>query len=214
MFEKWRSRKDFDLSTADVPREASTGDVVVERIAAMMPFLLEQDGEPTVIVRLEGLPDEEVSALAKAVREDRCLLLAALRLYSTYPVLIYSLFIYDAPGTPPLSIEGYRDVVLADVQDFVVRLGRTNGHGRVRLYGGEPFGLLATGRFVLRIPPRIVVDWQQPSKLELRALWQLFVIAAQQRARIPEPDRDFAAAVRTHEEREPNLTLRSPSFGP
>lgn len=67
--------------------------------------------------------------------------------------LIYSLFVYDSPDGPPLSFEGYRDVTSADVQDFVVRLGRAKGHGRVLLYGGEPLGLLATGRFVLHIPP-------------------------------------------------------------
>lgn len=37
----------------------------------------------------------------------------------------------------------------------------------------------------------------------------LFVVAAQQRARIPERDLDFAAAVRTYMAREQNLTVRS-----
>ncbi|MEJ3748816.1 hypothetical protein WEI85_36750 [Actinomycetes bacterium KLBMP 9797] len=214
MFEKWRSRKDFDLSTVDVPRRADEEDVVIEHIAAMTPFLIEQDGEPTVIVRLDGLPGDEVDVLAEAVRADRCLLLAALRLYSSYPVLIYSLFVYDSPDGPPLSLEGYRDVTSADVQDFVVRLGRAKGYGRVRLYGGEPLGLLATGRFVLHIPPRLVHLWQEPSRRELRMLWLLFVIATQQRARIPERDLDFAAAVRTHMAREQNLTLRSEPLSP
>ena len=215
MFEKWRSRKDFDLSTVDVPRTVDEGDVVVEHIAAMTPFLTEHNGEPTVIVRLDGLPGDEVHALAEAVRADRCMLLAALRLYSTYPVLVYSLFVYDSPDGPPLSVEGYRDVTSADVQDFVVRLGRAKGRGRVLLYGGEPLGLLATGRFVLHIPPRLANLWQEPSSWrELRMLWMLFVVAAQQLARIPVRELDFAAAVRTHMAREQNLTVLSEPLAP
>lgn len=214
MFGKWRSRKDFDLSTVDVPRRGNEGDVVVERITAMTPFLIERDGEPTVIVRVDGLPGDEVQALAEAVRADRCMLLAALRLYSTYPVQIYSLFVYDSPDGPPLSIEGYRDVTSADVQDFVVGLGRTKGHGRVLLYGGEPLGLLATGRFVLHIPPQLGHPQQEPSWREMQMLWMLFVIAAQQRARIPERGLDFAAAVRTHMAGEQNLTVESKPLAP
>jgi hypothetical protein len=215
VFEKWRSRKDFDLSTVDVPRRAGEGDVVVERITPMTPFLIEHDGEPTVIVRLDGLPDDEVHALAEAVRADRCMLLAALRLYSTYPLLIYSLFVYDSPDGSPLSLEGYRDVTSADVQDFVVRLGRAQGRGRVLLYGGEPLGLLATGRFVLHVPPQLLHSWQEPSSWrELRMLWMQFVVATQQRARIPERDLDFTAAVRTHMAREQNLTVRSEPLAP
>lgn len=215
MFEKWRSRKDFDLSTVDVPRRGDEGNVVIEHLTALTPFLIERDGEPTVIVRLEGLPSDEVHALAEAVRADRCMLLAALRLYSTYPVLIYSLFVYDSPDGPPLSLEGYRDVAVADVQDFVVRLGRAKGRGRVLLYGGEPLGLLATGRFVVHIPPQFVHPLQEPpSWRELRMLWMLFVVATQQRARIPERDLDFTAAVRTHVAREQNLTVRSEPLAP
>lgn len=214
MFEKWRGRKDFDLSRVDVPRLGGAGRVVVEDIAPMTPFLLERDGEPTAVVRLDGLADDEVGALADAVRADRCVLLAALRLYSTYPVLIYSLFVHDTPDGPPLSIEGYRDVTSADVQDFVVRLGHAKGRGRVLLYGGEPLELLATGRFVLHIPPRLVGLWADTSWRELRMLWLMFGIAARQRARIPERERDFAAAVETHMAREPNLTDRSEPLSP
>lgn len=188
--------------------------MAVEDIAPMTPFLLERDGEATAVVRLDGQADDDVGALADAVRADRCVLLAALRLYSTYPVLIYSLFVHDTPSGPPLSIEGYRDVTSADVQDFVVRLGHAKGRGRVLLYGGEPLGLLATGRFVLHIPPRVVDLWSEPSRRELRMLWLMFGIAAQQRARIPEHERDFAAAVQTHMAREPNLTGRSSPLSP
>jgi hypothetical protein len=205
MFDKWRARKDFDLSTVDVPREAETGAVVIDKITPMVPFVYDDDGEATVIVRLDNLPADEVTALAEAVRADRCMLLSALRLYSTYPVLIYSLFIFDSPDRPPLSIEGYRDVVLADVQDFVVRLGKAKGRGRVLLHGDD--GLLATGRFTLRIPPCITAPLpHETSSRELRMLWLMFSVAAQQRARIPERDRDFGAAVQAHMEREPNLT--------
>lgn len=207
MFEKWRSRKDFDLSRVDVPRWVGAGPVVVEAITPMVPFVYDDDGEPTVIVRLDGLPDDEVAALADAVRADRCVLLAALRLYSTYPVLIYSLFVFDSPDRPPLSVEGYRDVIVADVQDFVVCLGKAKGHGRVLLYGDE---LLATGRFKLAIPPCFTPPLVgTPSWRELRMLWLLFSIAAQQRARIPEQDLDFEAAAATHMARHPNLTLES-----
>lgn len=214
MFEKWRGRKDFDLSRVDVPRFGEAGQVVVEEIAPMTPFLLDKDGTPTVVVRLAGVPGDEAAELADAVRADRCVLLAALRLYSTYPVLIYSLFVHDSPSRPPLSIEGYRDVTVADVQDFVVRLGQAKGRGRVLLYGGEPLGLLATGRFVLHIPPQPVNLWADTSWRELRMLWLMFAIAAQQRARIPDHERDFAAAVDTHMAREPNLTSRSEPFSP
>jgi hypothetical protein len=209
MFEKWRTRKDFDLSQVDVPRSAGTGPIRVEAIMPLVPFVYDDNGEPTVIVRLSGVPDDEVAALADAVRVDRCVLLAALRLYSTYPVLIYSLFVFDSPSRPPLSVEGYRDVTVADVQDFVVRLGQTRGRGRVRLYngGGE---LLATGRFTLRIPPCITAPLpHETSWRELSMLWSMFTVAARQRARIPEQDLDFKAAAATHMARQPNLTLES-----
>lgn len=207
MFEKWRSRKDFDLSRVDVPRREAQGPVLVDTLTPMTPFVYDDDGVPTVIVRLDGLPDDEVADLVDAVRADECVLLAALRLYSSYPVLIYSLFVFDSPDRPPLSIEGYRDIVVADVQDFVVRLGLNKGYGRVRLYGDE---LLATGRFTLRIPPCITAPLPHtPSWRELRMLWMTFTIAAQQRARIPAQDLDFAAAVDTHMARRPNLTLQS-----
>jgi hypothetical protein len=213
MFGKWRRRRDFDLSSVDVPRLAGDGEVIVERLAPMVPFLLDHDGAPTVIVPLDGLPAAEVEALAAAVRANRCVLIAAYRLYSTYPVLIFSLFVYDTPDGPPLSLEGYRDVTSADVQDFVVRLGREEGRGRVLLYGGEPRRLLAEGEFVLRIPPFITPALpHRTSRTELKMLWLIFAIAAQQRARIaPE---DFKAAVDAHMAREPNLTARSDPTGP
>lgn len=213
MFAKWRRRREFDLSTVDVPRLGGGGDVVVEELAPWTPFLFDDDGEATAIVRPEGLPADEVEALAAAVRADRCVLLVAYRLYPAYPVLIFSLLVHDRPGGPPLSIEGYRDCTSADVQDFVVRLGRMKGRGQVRLYGGEPFGPLATGRFTLRIPPLAGPGPRRTSWRELRMLWLMFEIMVRQRDRIPARDRDFAAAVAAHMAREPNLTTASEPMG-
>jgi hypothetical protein len=208
IFSKWRGGKDFDLSSVDVPRLNAEGDVVVKAIPPMIPFLLELEGKPTVMVRLEGSPESEVAGLVKAVRDDRCLLVAGYKLYSTYPILIFSLFIYDSPNGSPLTLEGYRKVTSADIQDFVVSLGRSGGLGRVLLYGGDRPEPIASGQFFLRIPPFIMptnFPYRTNSR-ELQMLWLMFSVAAKQRARIPESHLDFDAAVTTHLAREPNMS--------
>jgi hypothetical protein len=212
MFAKRRNRVAVDLPTG-VSRPAGGGEILVEELAPWTPFLLD-DGEATVIVRPEGLPADEVEALARAVRADRCVLLAAYRLYPTYPVLIFSLLVHDRPGSPPLSIEAYRDCTSADVRGFAARLGSGKGRGRVLLYGGEPLGPLATGRFTLRIPPLAGPVPRRTSWRELRMLWLMFEIMVRQRDRIPAACRDFAAAVAAHMAREPNLTAGSEPMGP
>lgn len=176
----------------------------------MSPFLMMRDGEPTAIVRLDKLPESEVADLAKAVRDDRCLLAAGYKLYSTYPILICSVFIYDSPNGS-LTVEGYRDVTSADVQDFVVGLGGSGGQGRVLLYTGDPPVLVSSGKFALRIPPLIApVSFPcQASRLDLKRLWLMFKIVGQQRSRIPEDCLNFGAAVATHLKREPNMSARS-----
>lgn len=210
IFANWRHRKDFDLTAVQVPRLHREGPVVVEHLATMSPFLMEHESEPTVILRLEGLPGPEVAGLAEAVKNDRCLLVVGFKLYSTYPVLIFSTFIYDSL-TDPLTVDGYRDVTSADVQDFVVSLGRNGGQGRLLLYDGDPPELIGSGRFALQIPPFFVPTKfpAQPSGTGLRMLWMIFQVVAQQRARIPEDRLDFKAAVATHMAREPNLSNRS-----
>ena len=177
----------------------------------MTPFLLAYQGSPTVLVRLDGLPDDEVAALAKAVDDDRCLMVTGYKLYSTYPVFIASLFVYDSPDGSPLCLEGYRDIATADVQDFVVGLGRAGGTGNVRLYAGDPPELIGQGRCTLRIPPFITPTRfpYRPSRTELRTLWLMFTVVAQQLARIPAQRLDFMAAAQTHMAQTQNMTSRS-----
>lgn len=151
MFSRWRRGRDFDLPSLRIPRLHGEGTFTIEGVRPMSPFLMMRDGEPTAIVRLDKLPESEVADLAKAVRDDRCLLAAGYKLYSTYPILICSVFIYDSPNGS-LTVEGYRDVTSADVQDFVVGLGGSGGQGRVLLYTGDPPVLVSSGKFALRIP--------------------------------------------------------------
>jgi hypothetical protein len=208
IFSKWRGGKDFDLASLDVPRLNAEGDIVIEALTPMIPFLLESEGKPTVMVRIEGLAESELAALVKAVRDDRCLLAAGYKLYSTYPVLIFSLFVYDSPDGSSLALEGYRKVTSADVQDFVVSLGRSGGLGRVLLYSGDSPELVGSGKFSLRIPPFIapVSFPYRTNSRELQMLWLMFSAVTKQRARIPESRLDFDAAVTTHMAREPNMS--------
>lgn len=208
IFSKWRGGKDFDLASLDVPRLNADGDIVVEALMPMIPFLLEFEGEPTVMVRLEGLAESEVAGVVKAVRDDRCLLAAGYKLYSTYPVLIFSLFIYDSPDGSSLALEGYRKVTSADVQDFVVSLDRSGGVGRVLLYSGDSAEVVGSGKFFLRIPPFItpVSFPYRTNSTELQMLWMMFSVVTKQRARIPENRLDFDAAVTTHLARERNMS--------
>lgn len=207
---RWRDGKDFDLTRLRVPRRGSEGAVIVEKLAPMSPFLLAQDGMPTALVRLAGIPEDEVAGLAKAVDDDRCLLVAGWKSYSTYPIFIASLFMYDSPGAP-LTSEGYRDITTADVQDFIVGLGHTGGFGQARLYAGDPPELVAQGRFALRLPPFIVPTKfpYQPERIDLETLWLMFKVCAKLRARIPEETLDFKAAVDTHLARTGNISARS-----
>jgi hypothetical protein len=208
IFSKWRGGKDFDLASLDVPRLNAEGDIVVEALTPMVPFLVEFEGMPTVMVRLEGLTESEVARVVEAVRDDRCLLAAGYKLYSTYPILIYSLFVYDSPDGSSLALEGYRKVTSADVQDFVVSLGRNGGLGCVLLYSGDRRELVGSGKFSLHIPPFITPTSfpYRTNSEELRMLWLMFSLASKQRARIPESRLDFDAAVTTHMAREPNMS--------
>lgn len=211
IFSRWRRGKDFDLSRVAVPRDEPGGDVVVESLAPMVPFLMDDGGTPTVLVRLDDTPESEVAGLAAAVDAGRCVLVAGYKLYSTYPILIFCLFIHDSPTGPPLRLEGYRDIVLADVQDFVVALGRTGGRGTVRLYAGDSPAPVAQGRFAVRIPP-FFTPTQFPHRTDpkdLRLLWLMFSVVARQRARIPASELDFHAAADTHMARTENMTSRS-----
>lgn len=207
VFSRWRDGRDFDLARLGVPRLFHGGAVVVEELAPMSPFLLEHEGRPTVLVRLDECPE----AVVKAVEDGHCLLAAGWKLYSTYPLLIFSLFIYESPDRAPLTVEGYRRVTSGDVQDFVVSLGRSRGQGRVLLYSGDPPDLVGDGRFALRIPPFFSPPDlpYQTSRENLQILWLMFKIVARQHARIPEDQRDFAAAVKTHMKREPTMSSRS-----
>lgn len=208
---RWRDGKDFDLTRVRVPRRQGDGAVIVEDIAPMSPFLLEFEGKPTVLIRLDGLPEDEVAGLAKAASDDHCILAVGYKLYSTYPILISSLFIYDSSSRPPLTLEGYRDITSADVQDFVVSLGHSGGRGRVRLYEGDPPKLISHGQFALRIPPFIVPTTfpYHTRRRELQILWRMFKVVAIQRARIPQDRLDFKAAAETHMSRTQNMTGRS-----
>jgi hypothetical protein len=210
MFSKWRRGKYFDLGSLGIPRHGGEGTLVIEYVTPMSPFLMSLEGEPTVVVRLDALPETEVAALAEAVRDDRCLLAAGYKLYTTYPILIFSVFIYDSPNGP-MAVEGYRSVTSADVQNFVVGLGGSSGQGRLLLYAGDPERLVASGQFALAIPPYIapVRFPHQTSRLDLKRLWLMFKVAGQQRELIPEGQLDFDAAVTTHLDREPNMSART-----
>lgn len=211
LFSSWRDRKDFDLARIRVPRLHGTGDIIIEDIQPMSPFLMEYEGTPTILIRIDEDPNSEVGEIARAVKDRHCLLAAGYKLYSTYPILIYSLFIYDSPTRPPLTLEGYRDVVSSDVQDFVVSLGRSGGEGYVHLYSGDPLDRLGRGKFTLRLPPFIapVTFPHQTSRLDLKSFWLEFCVVAQQRARIPEGSLDFKAAVATHVARTAMIGPRS-----
>jgi hypothetical protein len=211
LFSRWRHGKDFDVPSLRIPRLYGEGAVTIEDVRPLSPFMMMLDGEPTAIVRLDGLPEAEVAGLAKAVRDDRCLLAAGYKLYSTYPILIFSVFIYDDSPNGSFTVEGYRDVASADIQDFVAGLGGSGGRGRVLLYTGDPPGLVGSGKFALRIPPLIApVGFPcQVSRRDLKRLWLMFRIVGQQRSRIPEEDLNFRAAIATHLKREPNMSARS-----
>jgi hypothetical protein len=213
---------DFDLGALRLPRngtgvpdiEVTSGTMTVETyyscddmartLVPMTPFLLSVQGEPTILVKLEGTSPAEAVALARAVEAGECLAVPAYRSYPMYPVFIVSLMVYDVPGDP-MRFEGYRDVATADVQDFVMALGRSDGSGQVRLYD-DAAELVAVGRFGLRIPPFQAPGFPYRVKpAELGQLWEIFDLAAGWYHQVPPERRDFSAAVRQHISTEPVL---------
>ncbi|MGI5213970.1 hypothetical protein [Plantactinospora sp. CA-290183] len=171
---------------------------IAARLEPMIPFVLASEEGPTVLVRLDGLPAAEVADLARAVEEGHCLLTASYRSYPTFPVLTMTLAVYDSAD--PFQFEGFRDVTLADVQDFVVELCRHGGRGKVFLYAGPDARQVAAGPFALRLPPfREVRFPHRTSDRDVQQLWKLLGLASTWLRQIPPQRRDFAAAARAHE---------------
>ncbi len=204
----------FDLAALGLPRVQPVSDLGVtsERMTVwsltscddlartmvpMSPFVLDVQGTPTILVKLAGLSAREAGELARAVEAGDSLAVAAAFSYPTYPVLVLSLFVYDTYDDP-LRFEGFRDITTADVQDFAAGLDRTGGEGKVRLYD-ESAGLLAVGRFGLRMPPfsRTKFPYRSTAK-DLNGFWQVLRDCAAWYHRVPAAGLDFNTAVDTH----------------
>ncbi|MFF0744990.1 hypothetical protein ACFYVL_31775 [Streptomyces sp. NPDC004111] len=205
-----RHHRDYDLDALPLPHPGPlyadlSGAIPADSVTPLVPFYAADEQGPLAVVRMDAPSVDELSAVKDAVDQGRCLLVSDLNSYPTYPIMTFSLFLYDRPEGP-LRLEGFPDVALADIQHFVAAVGRHGGHGRVMLYSGYPAEYVTTGWFTLKLPPfRDVLFPHEVNAEHLQRFWAMYRHAVDLRGRIPEEHRDHTQAVATHMETEPPL---------
>jgi hypothetical protein len=158
------------------------------------PFITALEGRAQVILRLEGLSNSETQQMQSAVKEGRVLLIPVLAKCPTCPVLGLRFCIYDVP-TNPFVAEASRDIKTANVQEFVSAVLKDGG-GEFNLYEGVNAEQVASGTFLLRMPPFEGVGFPyKTTASDLKVFWKLLNEAAKHLREIPVASRDFQAAV-------------------
>jgi hypothetical protein len=209
-----------DLARIDLPREGSTmenehnkskrtmvkhfdyGPIKIdgkyqEDVALKQPFNIpwvgSMNGEAIVVLRLEDLSRREALHMKHAVTNNMVLLVPVFIRCPTFPVLSLRFSIYDNP-TDPLTVEGPRNIVKAEVQNFLQAV-LSNGGGNFYLYAGVNAEPIGGGTFSLRMPPFYGPGYPyktQPG--DLRYFWLMLNLAAKHLESIPVAARDFETA--------------------
>lgn len=171
---------------------------------ARIPFITALKGRAQVILRMDGLSSSEIQQMQSAVEEGRVLLMPVLAKCPTCPVLGLRFFIYDVP-TNPLGVEAVRDIKAADDQEFVSAVLKDGG-GEFHLYEGVNAEQVASGAFLLRMPPFKGVGFPyKTTSSDLKGFWKLLNETAKYLQGIPVASRDFKAAM--------NYYFENTSFG-
>ena len=188
---------------AQVTLQTDNLEDVVRRCPPSSVFMTAlQADQPIVLLRMDGLPQVELSRMKQTVASNRVVFVPQLILDEQYPLLGMSFFIYDNPLNPYVA-KAFGDIMAGDVQEFLLAVART-GIGQLLFYDAAA-QLLASGTFALVMPaagdrPSAVMFPIRQELKDLMMLGKMIQTAATQLKGIPEDRRDFLAATQRHDQ--------------
>jgi hypothetical protein len=157
------------------------------------PLFFSWEGRATAIVRLDAMSHQQVHQLQAAIKQGKILLTLVLALCPTFPVLGLR-FIIDPANSDGITIEGPRDIRLADVQTFL-NLMLDARQGDIHIYWGADAEFGVIGRFVLCMNlPQATLPYK-PTNTDVEILWGLLQRASTHLNTIPGERQDFTVAV-------------------